>query len=299
MKHLLTLLFSLNLLIQVNSQTLKPYILGAESSKSLTDLKTSLSNTLESQGFKIVGAYVPAADNKRMLFVISHPQLTAAVKKIGGLTGLAATLRVAITLENGASIVSYTNPPYWGNAYFRNDYPKVETNYNVVIKALDAAMRSLDGYRGTVFGSKDGEEIEDLREYQYMMGMPDFDDTEELTSFDSYKQAIAKIDANLKNGIPNAKLVYKISIPNKNLTVYGIALSGEDGESSFLSKIDISSPKHTAFLPYEILVMDNEVHMLHGRFRIALAFPDLTMGTFTKIMSTPGDIEDMMKEVVK
>jgi hypothetical protein len=45
--------------------------------------------------------------------------------------------------------------------------------------------------------------------------------------------------------------------------------------------------------------MGNEVHMLHGRFRIALAFPDLTMGTFTKIMSTPGNIQDLLEQLVE
>jgi hypothetical protein len=39
--------------------------------------------------------------------------------------------------------------------------------------------------------------------------------------------------------------------------------------------------------------------MLHGRYRIALSFPDLTMGTFSKIMSTPGDIEDLLKQLVE
>jgi hypothetical protein len=39
--------------------------------------------------------------------------------------------------------------------------------------------------------------------------------------------------------------------------------------------------------------------MLNGRYRIALHWPELTMGTFTKIMSTPGDIKDMMKDLCK
>ena len=80
--------------------------------------------------------------------------------------------------------------------------------------------------------------------------------------------------------------------------LYGFALGGPDGESKFLPIIDIANPKHTAFLPYEVLVMNNEVHMLHGRFRIALSFPDLTMGTFTKIMSTPGNIEKLLSQLV-
>ncbi|MEI8272800.1 MAG: hypothetical protein WCG08_09265 [Paludibacter sp.] len=81
--------------------------------------------------------------------------------------------------------------------------------------------------------------------------------------------------------------------------MYNFAISGEKGESKFLPVIDLGQPKHTAFLPYEVLVDDNRVIMLHGRFRIALSFPDLTMGTFTKIMSTPGDIENQLKMVLK
>ena len=54
--------------------------------------------------------------------------------------------------------------------------------------------------------------------------------------------------------------------------------------------IDFAQQKHVTFLPYELLVVGKEVRMLHGLFRIALSFPDLTMGTFTKIMSTPEEI---------
>ncbi len=299
MKFFLTLLFSVGVLFQANAQVLNPYILGASSSKSVAEFKPVVSDALSKNGLKIEGFYMPAADKNRLVIVVSHPQLTKAVQTVGGLTGFAATLRVGITREGTVTNVSYTNPIYWGNAYFREDFSKVKPNYDAVTKAFDMAMKSLRGYNGTSFGSKKGIDAGDLHSYHYMMGMPYFDDTEELKEFNSYKEAIAKIDTNLKKGVPNAKLVYKVTVPNKNLTVYGIALSGESGESSFLPKIDVTSPKHTAFLPYEILVMDDEVHMLQGRFRIAVSFPDLTMATFTKIMSTPGDIEDMMEKVVE
>lgn len=103
-------------------------------------------------------------------------------------------------------------------------------------------------------------------------------------------------------GDVNSLIVYSNryeGIRGTQLTLYGFALSGETGEGNFMPKIDLASPKHTAFLPYELLVDDNEAHMLHGRFRIALSFPDLTMGTFTKIMSMPGDIEDLLKQLAE
>ena len=66
-----------------------------------------------------------------------------------------------------------------------------------------------------------------------------------------------------------------------------------------MPKIDIGVQKHTAFLPYEFLVMGNEVHMLHGRYRIALSFPDLSMGQFMKIVSTPPSIKRMIERVTQ
>lgn len=44
-------------------------------------------------------------------------------------------------------------------------------------------------------------------------------------------------------------------------------------------------------------IASNTATMLHGKYRIALHWPDLSMGTFMKIMSTPGDIEDALEAV--
>jgi hypothetical protein len=52
-----------------------------------------------------------------------------------------------------------------------------------------------------------------------------------------------------------------------------------------------------AGLPYEIYVVDNEVSAPHGRFRIALAFPDVGMGQFMRISSLPNTIIETMGAV--
>lgn len=281
------------------AQDIKPYIIGFESTKSISTLKEQLVNELEVNDFKVVGEYQPAEDSDRWLIIYTSGELLDAVKMVGDLTGFAATQRIAITVEEGKSVVSYTNPTYWGNAYFRDDFPKVSSKYSTLEMKLKKALRSVGTYSGLAFGSEDGIEVDDLREYQYMMGMPEFDDTVELAEFSDFASAKAKVDANVMKGIQNVKSVYKVEIPDKKLVLYGFALVGETGESKFMPIIDLGSPKHTAFLPYEILIHDNKVSMLHGRYRIALSFPDLTMGTFSKIMSTPGEIEDLLKQVVK
>jgi hypothetical protein len=46
-------------------------------------------------------------------------------------------------------------------------------------------------------------------------------------------------------------------------------------------------------------VLDDRVVSLHGKYRIALSFPDLGMGRFMKIMSTPGDIADAQRTLAE
>ena len=299
MKNFLILTIAIILSINVQAQKLKPYILGAECSKSLSEATLLVKENLRAANFNILGEYQPAQDAKRKVIIISNNDLINAVKSEKGLTGFAAALRIGLTVEDGKIQITYTNPTYWGNAYFGDDFPKVEKHYANISNSLKQVMQKSGKAVGTSFGSKDGVSIDDIREYQYMFGMPDFDDVIELEEFDSYKAAKAKVEANLKKGIAGLKLVYSIEIPGTELKLYGIALTANDGEKDFLPIIDLSKPQHTAFLPYEILVKGDEVIMLHGRYRIALAFPDLAMSTFSKIMSTPGYIEDQMTKTVK
>jgi len=299
MKKLFPIFTMLLVSIGTQGQSLKPYILGATFSGNISDANNLVKAGLERAGFTVVGEYSPVEDKARWVVIVSHPRLDKAVKVVGGLTGFASTLRVGITVEGDEVNISYTNPAYWGNAYFREDFDKVAGDYGKVDADFKKAMAGIGTAKGTSFGSEEGEEIDKLREYHYMFGMPYFDDTNEFGDFDTYEEAIGKIENSLKQGKPGVKMVYRHDVPGTKFTLYGFALTGEDGEGKFMPKIDIGAPKHTAFLPYELLVKANEVHMLHGRYRIALSFPDLTMGTFTKIMSTPGNIEDLLKQLVE
>ena len=299
MRNFLTSLIMICLFASASGQSLQPFILGADNAKSISEMKGLVKEQLKKNGIDVLGEYQPAGDKKRWLIVFSSPDLIKAVKSQGELTGFAAALRLALTVEGGKTLVTYTNPPYWGHAYFRESFEKVESHYKNLTSRLAEAMKGCGNTIGKPFGSEEGIEINDLHDYSYMFLMPEFDDTNELKIFDSYQDAVTSIDAKLKAGVANVEKVYSIEIPGKELKLYGVGLSGEEGEGDFLPTIDISTPKHTAFLPYEFLVMGNEVHMLHGRFRIAISFPDLTMGTFTKIMSTPGNIEDLLLSIVE
>ena len=300
-KKTTVIILLLTVSISLFATNYKPYTLGTVTDQTIAQIKPAVEANLKKNGFTIIGSYSPAEEKNRAVTVVTNKDLVDAVTKIGGLTGFAASFRIAYTTDpkTKKTTVSYMTPKYWGIAYFREDFKKVSTNYDNLSKSITKVFAGYQDYKGTTFGSEDGISADDLEDYQYMWGMPEFDDTVELNDFDSYKAAVTKIDANMKKGIKNLELVYAIEIPGKDLKVYGIAMKGENGEKSFLSTIDFGKQKHTAFLPYQILVDGDEVHMLHGKYRIALSFPDLSMGTFTKIIFTPGNIEDLMESATK
>ncbi|MFC2098108.1 hypothetical protein ACFLSP_00050 [Bacteroidota bacterium] len=285
--------------LTISAQTLTPYTLGAVSDLSITEASALVKQNLDANGFKVLGEYMPADDQERWLIVITSEELISAAGKVGGLSGFAAALRVGLTLESGKVKISYTTPEYWLNAYYRDDYDEVEAILSPVSDRLIKVMKESGSYSGTGFGSEKGLDIDDLRSYRYMVGMQKFHNTVEFGEFSNYQEAIDKVESSLIKGVPDVKKIYSVEIPGSEMKLYGFALGGEKGESHFLPIIDIGKPNHTAFLPYEFLVTGNEIHMLHGRYRIALSFPDLTMGTFTKIMSSPGDIKDLLKAVVE
>ena len=287
------------LTLGLNAQMLKPYTIGAIADGTVMEVTKQVESELKSAGFEVLGSYMPIDDNNRMVVTFTSSGLKSAVSKVGGLTGFALAWRVAVTKEDNGVIVSYNTPAYWGNAYFTKKYNKVKDVYMEYDNKISSALANVGSGGGAQFGSEKGLEEERLQRYRYKVLMPQFDDTQVIAKFDSYADAIGTIDRNLKNGVAELTEVYAVEMADKKLKLYGIGLSGEDGEGKFMPKIDISSPKHTAFLPYEILVVDNKVHMLHGRFRIALSFPDLSMGTFMKIVSTPGDIKDLMETACK
>jgi uncharacterized protein (DUF302 family) len=280
-------------------QSYKPYTIGAETTGSIADVKTKVKTSLKENKFTVVGEYKPASDANRWLIVVTCSELKSAVKKVGGTTGFALTLRVAVTKEGSKTIVSYTTPEYWGNAYFQKNYSKVSSLYSTLSKRLKSALAGLGTNSGTMFGAKKGMTASALQKYHYMMGMPYFEDNVELNSFSSHSAAVSKIDGNFKKGVKDMVKVYSVALPDKKLKLYGVGFRGEKGESAFMPTIDIGKPKHTAFLPYEMLVYDNKVYMLHGRYRIAISFPDLSMGTFMKIVSTPGNIENFLESATK
>jgi hypothetical protein len=159
------------------------------------------------------------------------------------------------------------------------------------------------------FGSEDGMRAKKLRKYHYMFGMEYFDDVNmhELAEYPSYDEAVKTVAANLEKGVAGVHKVYRIDIPGKDETVFGVSrkkpAKGGDkymDESYIMSIIDFKDIKATAHLPYEILVSGNKVYHLYARFRIAIDFPDLSMmgdNSFMNIVESPEAIKKALTQV--
>lgn len=266
--------------------------------KDFTTAKNLVKEKMKQEGLELIGEYRPAKDANRWVFVYTASTLKTAVKKVGGFRAFALAQRIAITKVGSNIHLSATMPTYWGAAYFQEDFSQVKGLYASLDNKLKELIKVCGVKNWKGFGSAEGIELADLLEYQYMFGMPYFEDRIMLAKFKSHAAAKEALKRGLRKHSATAKLVYSVEIGEQKMALYGIGLMGPRGESHFLPIVDIGQPYHTCFLPYEILVLDNKAYMLHGRFRIALSFPDLTMGTFSKIMSTPGDIEDALDDLL-
>ena len=265
-------------------QALKPYLLGYRGPGTIEAKLPEVKAALEQKGFQVVGEYAPYK-GVQVIVVTSDALKAAAARSTHGAYG--AAMRIALVDTGKELQVSATNPRYFAAAYRLKD-------------GLDDAAAGLEQALGKTaeFGAKDGATPAKLRKYHYMVMMPYFDDAVELATYPSHDEALAAVEANLAAKKGGSSKIYRVDLPGKKESVFGIAIAeGEGADGTIMKIIDIAELKHAAHLPYELIVSDGRVLMLHGKFRIALDFPDLTMGTFMKISGAPSAIEEKLKAV--
>lgn len=291
MSHLIISVISL-LLVQLSSfgQELTPYIKVGESTLSMQELSDKVIQTLEDNSFNVLGTYNPSNKSALKVIAFTRNDLKNTVIKVKDRGALAAIMKVGLVMKGNKVVISYTNPDYLLRAYLPTNYNTFKSVFVKFSSDLKNALSPL-GNEFTLFGGT--VEADKLGNYHYKIMMPYFTDPVILNEFSSFKEGLATITNNLKAKMGNTKEVYTFIYEKEEVAVFGVGLqSTEDGESYFLPKI---GEDHVAALPYEIILQGKEATMLHGKYRIALHWPELTMGTFMKIMSTPADIEDTLE----
>ncbi len=271
-------------------ELLKPFVLASKGPGTVAEKAEAAKAALTANGFTIAGSYSPYPD--AMVIAVTNDDLkSAAAKSEHG--GFGAVQRVAITKVGNDIQVSYTNPVYMANAY------RMADDLQGVSAKLAAALG-----KGEQFGAQ-GLTANQLRKYHYMFGMEYFTDPSVLAEYGSHDEAVKAVEAGLAAGRGGVTKVYRVDIPGKEETLFGVAMKGATPDDKsmddkyIMSEIDFKDVKSTAHLPYEMLVDGNKVYALYARFRIAIDFPDLSMmgsHSFMNIMSSP---EAIRKALVK
>jgi hypothetical protein len=282
------LIFSLSIF----AQDISPYIKVGETTNTMQQTSEAVINALTKQSFTILGKYNP--ENKASLEVIAFTNsiLKNTVVKVTDRGALGSVFKIGLVQKDGKITISYTNPDYFLRAYMQNNYDTFKSIFQKFSTDVKNALASL-GTEFTPFGG--ALSANKIKKYHYKIMMPYFTDPIKLNEFSSFEEGLKIIENNLKIHKGKTTLVYKVIYPSKKIAVFGIGLQNkEDGEAYFLPKI---GEQNIAAMPYEIILQEKTVTMLHGKYRLALCWPELTMGTFMKIMSTPGDIEDALQAV--
>ena len=287
---LLTCLISLSLIAQEEIE-LSPYFKVAELNGSMEDAVLQVSDAIITGGFEVIGQYHPAEKPGMFVICFTNDELKELSLQFNDRGALASVLKAAMVSENGKLTLSILNPEYMFLAYWGEQLNGQEKQLKTMsdqVKNMFTQFGKPEPYGGMV-------EAEDLPNYHYMMMMPYFDDPVELNEFSSFEEGLNTIRKNLDAKTGHTVKVFEQLFEGKEIAVFGVGLwDKEEGEAAFLPTV---GEGHIANLPYEIILQGKEATMLHGKYRIAIYWPELTMGTFMKISGTPGDIEDIMEAV--
>lgn len=302
MKKFLVVLFVLIGFSLLYSETVryKPYILARIVKGEMDESIAELEKLLTDNGFEIVGKYSPMQDKNRIVLCVTNEELKKSVDKgidKSELVAFAAVMRFALVKEKDKIKISYRNPLYWGNAFFRKDFPKVEDLYNSLNSKIVEMFKELPGVRNRPYGSEKGEKIKSLRKFRFGWFFPYLDDVIVLAKKTNYEKVIKTIEENLSKKVANTEKVYSISYPGKKLTLFGIAVFCKDCELFYFPIYDKKSSNHEPHLPWEILVMENKVVMLHGKYMLPLSYPDFGLFTFYKARRIGKHIPGSFKKI--
>lgn len=272
-----------------SAQAIQPYVLAYTAKTTAAAESANVKSKLSAAGFEVVGEFAPYPG--AMVLAITNP----ALKQMAGATsygGFGAIEHVALTEVDGSLQVSYLNLPYLAAAY------RMKGDYSAAAQSLKTALGATQTY-----GTQKGRTTDDLASFHYMVGMERYDDFYKLGSHKSYEEAVKAVEDNLRKNVGGAAQVYRVDIPGKQQTVFGVSRANVTDKNAndkhiMFEVVDANAPiKTTAYLPYQMMVNGKDVIAMHMRFRMAVWHPDLTMGTFGKLMSSPNAIGDLLTQI--
>lgn len=278
--------------LSASEEILKPFVLASKGPGTVAEKTETAHSALTAQGFLVIGSYSPYPDATILIVTSLELRNNAAASEHGG---FGAVQRVSITSVKDEIQVSYTNPVYMAHVY------RMQGDLRGVSTKLANALGRIEE-----FGAK-GMTAKKARKYHYMIGTAHFDQPFKLGEFPNYDEAIKAVDLGLAAGNAGITKIYRVDVPGKEESVFGVAMAGASAATKhmddkfIMGEIDIQDLKSTAHLPYEIMVSSNTVYALNPRFRIAISFPDMPLLSkhgFMNINKVPGAISKALKQTI-
>lgn len=275
------------------AQSLQPFYKVGEFDKTVSQLDREVSQLLTGADFEVIGTYHPENKDNMLVICFTSNQLRNLSLQFPDRGALGSVLKAAIIQQNGKSDLSILNPEYMFLAYWGKQLKGQENKLTALsdkVKQLFSKMGTLKAFGGEI-------EQKNLPGYHYKIFMPYFTDPDNLATFNSFEEGLKTIQKNLAAHKMQTQKVYEQLFPGKKIAVFGVGLMDpETGESHFLPIIGES---HLAAMPYQLILQGNNATALPGKYRLALYWPELSMGTFMKIIRTPGEIKDALKAITE
>ncbi len=187
--------------------------------------------------------------------------------------GFMATLRVLVDTKEKS--ISITNPLYLAKAFMQKEFDEKSAK-----KILDTLIIQFPGLKN----SKDALKFQILPQYQFMNGMPKYNNMIEVASGSDLLERVKG----------NKRLIFTQKLENGS-TLIGIELRKRTRK--FTKKI---GRNNAAMLPYPILIENGKAKILDPKYYISLMYPMLKMSEFMTIATVPDamvkDCEKMFKK---
>jgi uncharacterized protein (DUF302 family) len=222
---------------------------------------------LKNAGFKILSS-APITKNDDLISVVfTNEALVSMGSKAN--RGFIASLRVLV--DSKEKRISITNPLYMAKGFLGNDFN--EKDAHEILVQLTKQFPNLTN-------SKDTLKYQLLPNYQFMKGMPHYENMVEVATGSDLLEKIKNSD----------RVVFSQTLKNGS-TLIGIKLSRRTNK--FIQRI---GRNNAAMLPYPILIENGTAKILDPKYYISFMYPKLTMSEFMTIATVP---DAMIKDCEK
>lgn len=230
------------------------------------DVKT-VEEKLQAAGFNILVSTPVNKDGTLVSVVFTDQSLISMASKEN--RGFMASLRVLVDTKDKS--ISITNPLYMTKGFLQNDFN--EKSAKKILAKLMTQFSNLEN-------SKDALKFQLLPKYQFMNGMPHYEDMIEVAVGDDLLEKIKDNDT----------VLFTQTLENGS-TLIGVKLGKRT--STFTKRI---GRNNAAMLPYTILIENGKAKILDPKYYIAYMYPMLQMSEFMTIATIP---DAMVKDCEK